>query len=99
MPDAADPFFAVANYVEAGVWGVIGAVFAVQAVRLREACVRRKCAIAAVLFVAFGLTDVVEVQTGAWWKPWSLFAWKAGCVAGMLGLLVGYVRGRRGRGG
>lgn len=43
---------------------------------------------AAFVFLAFGLSDLVETQTGAWWKPWWLFAWKALCVHAMLALFI-----------
>ena len=39
--------------------------------------------VAAIAFFQFGPSDVVEIQTGAWWTPWWLFVWKALCV-GML---------------
>jgi len=49
---------------------------------------RRDAVAAAVAFVAFGGSDVVESFTGAWWRPWWLFAWKAACVLGLLVLLA-----------
>jgi hypothetical protein len=36
-----------------------------------------------VALVAFGVSDLVEIRTGAWWSPWWLLAWKAGCLAAM----------------
>jgi hypothetical protein len=42
--------------------------------------------------VPFGLSDLVESQTGAWWTPWWLFAWKALCVLGLLACGVALVR-------
>lgn len=44
---------------------------------LNEARLRRWMAIALVLF---GLSDAVEIWSGAWWRPWWLLAWKAACV-------------------
>jgi len=40
----------------------------------------------AVVFVLFGISDLVETQTGAWWKPWWLLVWKVLCVHAMLTL-------------
>jgi hypothetical protein len=85
--------FEVGNYVEAGVWGVIALVFTGYALRGRG-MVRTRCWQAAVAFLAFGLSDVVEVQTGAWWKPWWLLVWKGACILGML--LLGWDAWRRG---
>ena len=87
-------FFSTANYVEAAFWGVVGAAFAVAAVRKRGA-VRRECAIAAVTFVAFGWSDVVEVQTGAWFRPWWLLVWKGVCVLSLGRLLINYLIEKR----
>jgi hypothetical protein len=33
-----------------------------------------------VAFVVFGVSDLIEAQTGAWWEPWWLFVMKAACV-------------------
>ena len=91
---ATDAFFQTGNYAESVLWGLVAVVFAEYAFRTREA-IRRRCLIAIPVFFFFGLSDVVEVQTGAWWRPWWLFAWKAACVAGMLWLLCDYLRRRR----
>jgi len=31
-------------------------------------------------FAVFGVSDVIESHTGAWWDPWWLLVMKAGCV-------------------
>lgn len=68
-----DPTFIHANYAEAGLW----AAFAVVALIKRTG--RASWLLAAALLL-FGLSDIVETRTGAWYKPWWLFAWKALCV-------------------
>ena len=85
--------FVFSNYIEAGLWLVLGLGAAVQAVRYSGA-LRRDLVILAVDLIAFGLSDVVETRTGAWWRPWWLLAWKAACVGVMLALLLTYVRRR-----
>ena len=35
-------------------------------------------------FVVFGVSDVIETETGAWWHPWWLFVMKALCVLGFV---------------
>ena len=94
MLAATSDFFRIGNYAEAALWMLVAVVFGVFAIR-RGGLARRRCAIAAPVFFLFGMSDVVEVQTGAWWRPWWLFAWKAVCVLGMVLLLAGYLRGRR----
>jgi hypothetical protein len=67
------------NLIEAGLWAVIAVMIGVRAAFERPR-IRQLFVILAVAFAAFGLSDIVEARTGAWWRPWWLFAWKAGCV-------------------
>ena len=85
--------FETANYIEAGFWIVIGAVIMVTAVIRHR--VDRWTWLSLGVFVAFGISDIVEVSTGAWWRPWWLLLWKAACVLVMTTLLVRYVKRRR----
>lgn len=45
----------------------------------------------------FGISDIVELQTGAFWRPWWLLAWKAGCLATFLSLFAHHQRLKRAR--
>lgn len=78
------------NLFEVFLWAVIGLGFLVAA------CVhpgrRISTVIAGITFLLFGLSDWVELSTGAWWRPWWLFVWKAACVITLLGLGVSYYR-------
>lgn len=38
------------------------------------------------ILIFFGLSDFVEMTTGAWWQPWWLLAWKAACI--VIGLIL-----------
>jgi hypothetical protein len=86
-----DPVFVYGNYAEAAVWAAMGVI---ALLRLRT----RAGVGLALLLIAFGVSDLVETTTGAWYRPWWLLAWKAACVIGMLmiGLPV-YRASRRGR--
>ena len=80
---ALDPTFVYGNYVESGLWASMGII----------ALVKRNSKWSLLLgltLVAFGISDIVETHTGAWYRPWWLFAWKAVCVLGIIwfGLLV-----------
>ncbi|NEP59824.1 MAG: hypothetical protein F6K31_22935 [Symploca sp. SIO2G7] len=77
------------NYLEAGIWGTIAFGFYVQAIR-KVGRLRHHAIITAVIFSLFGLSDIVEVETGAWWRPWWLFVWKSFCVICLFGLFVAY---------
>ena len=91
--------FRIINYAEAALWALIGAGFAIQAFR-RRGTTRLTCLVAAVVLLAFGVSDVIETRTGAWWHPRWLLAWKAACVIALLLLTGRYViRSRRSAGG
>lgn len=45
--------------------------------------------------VIFGLSDFVEMQTGAWWRPWWLLVWKASCIGFLLFIIIHYLYERR----
>jgi hypothetical protein len=49
----------------------------------RKTHLRKHLLAAAILFVLFGISDFVEIRTGAWWHPWWLLVWKAGCLFGL----------------
>ncbi|HEV7298102.1 MAG TPA: hypothetical protein VGN72_01975 [Tepidisphaeraceae bacterium] len=88
--------FILSNYAEAGLWIVIALGFAIAVLRKGHAPdARRDCVVAAVAFLLFGLSDVVETRTGAWWRPLWLFVWKAACVATFVVLLVRHYRRKR----
>jgi hypothetical protein len=70
--------FVVANQVEAVLWfAVAGIVFA-----------KWRNPLAAIALIAFGVSDLVETLTGAWWRPWWLLTWKTMCVVVLLGLVL-----------
>jgi hypothetical protein len=77
------------NLIEAGLWLTIGAGFALSALAPAR---RGSKMLAALAFALFGLTDVVEHRTGAWWRPWWLLVLKAGCIVALLVLLIHYRR-------
>ena len=71
------------NSLEAVLWISIGVVVFVKAGTARPRH-RRLGLISAVWFVLFGISDVIEVFTGAWWHPWWLLAWKATCLVALV---------------
>ena len=86
--------FVIANYVEASLWAVMGLGLMAAGlsgrfwfigwrfIRLRSG--QRRAMIVGLALVAFGVSDLVETRTGAWWRPWWLLAWKAACLAVVL---------------
>lgn len=91
-----DPMFVLSNRIEAVLWLLIAIAMCVAAAR--RPTMRSDCIIAAAAFALFGLSDLVETTTGAWWRPWWLLAWKAACVLALLWLLQRHLARRRGCG-
>jgi hypothetical protein len=81
------------NYIEAVIWVCFAIGFAITAAKA-SGQIRIHRLIATLTFFGFGLSDIVEVQTGAWWRPWWLFCWKASCVLSMMLLFSWYWRDR-----
>lgn len=86
--------FQISNYIEAGLWITMGIGFAMAAHR-HIGLTRRHCLIAAIDLVLFGISDLVESQTGAWYRPLWLLIWKGLCLVVFAWLLIAHMRRRR----
>ncbi|MCB1099535.1 MAG: hypothetical protein KDN22_28450 [Verrucomicrobiae bacterium] len=64
------------NGIEIFVWITIAVVIAGRA----AIAARRDYWLPAFAFLAFGISNAVEMTTGAWWKPWWLLVWKVACL-------------------
>jgi len=82
------------NFAEGWLWTIIALVFALQANRKTNKY-RKLAGLASIAFFAFGVSDFIEFTTGAWYRPWSLFVFKALCVLGFLFLLRQYSIAKR----
>jgi hypothetical protein len=91
------PLFRYSNYCEAGLWWLVAAAIGVAA-RKWSRRARADARIWIIILLIFGLSDVVEAHTGAWWRPWWLLVWKGGCLLVMLVLLMRYLLRARGPG-
>jgi hypothetical protein len=85
------------NLAEAGLWFVFAGIFAALALRA-QGPLRRLCGGLAPAFLAFGLSDLVEARSGAWWRPWWLLVLKGACICAFLYAAWAYRRIRRGEG-
>jgi hypothetical protein len=83
------PLFVLSNRLEAALW--IGVAIGFSVAAMRRSQFRLDCIIGAIAFALFGVSDLVEATTGAWWRPWWLLAWKAACVLAFLWLLKRYI--------
>ncbi len=82
------------NLIEAGFWIIFGVVVTLvlwrQARRLTPFSL-----ISGMVVILFGLSDLVESRTGAWWRPWWLLLWKAICLTGMAVCFLKYIQARK----
>ncbi|MBC6479954.1 MAG: hypothetical protein GDA56_21400 [Hormoscilla sp. GM7CHS1pb] len=89
------------NYIEAAIWSILAAVFAVRSIK-QSGLGRTWSIVAAFTFFFYGCAPVRDTGYRTLWKclrvvgseacPWWLFLWNAACVALMVGLLVAYLR-------
>ena len=81
------------NFFEGILWTAIGFVFAWCA--FKETKFRGLQIGSSVSFLLFGISDFIEMRTGAWYTPWTLFALKAACVLSFLIHLRIYINTKR----
>jgi hypothetical protein len=85
---------AVFNACEAGLWLTFAVVVAVR-YRRAEAGVRCVARVMALLFVLFGISDLIEIETGGWWRPPGLLVFKGACLIGLTWCFVALWRRKR----
>jgi hypothetical protein len=74
--------FSVFNVCEGLLWIGIAVGFALVYGRKRE---NGDLMLASgLLFLAFGISDFVEIWTGGWYRPWWMFLWKATTLGGFI---------------
>jgi hypothetical protein len=89
-------FVTIFNGLEALLWSALAVVIAVR-FRKSDAGLRRLSWMTAALLVAFAVSDVIEMQTGAWWRPVGLLVLKGVCLAGLTFCFVAMIRRVRAR--
>ena len=82
------------NSFEIALWSTIGVALLITS---RKAPIKLKklARLSACAFLAFAISDYIEIQTGAWWKPWWLLCLKAACIGVFLVTFYKYTRMRR----
>ncbi|MEO2025461.1 MAG: hypothetical protein ABGZ23_06210 [Fuerstiella sp.] len=78
------------NAFETLLWTCIAVVLFVTAARDQK--IRRRSTLAALTFLIFAGSEIMEMQTGAWWRPWWLLVWKAACVVTLIAVAVHHCR-------
>jgi hypothetical protein len=83
----------VFNAFESLLWACIAVFLFLNARRQKE--IRGRSTVAALTFLIFAGSDFIEMQTGAWWRPWWLLVWKGACIATLVAVaMYHYRRGR-----
>ena len=71
------------NGFEVALWGSLALVVAIR-YRHAVAGLRRAVEITSGLLMMFAISDVIEMYTGAWWKPPALLILKGCCLMGLI---------------
>ena len=91
-----DDLAAIGNQIEAALWVAFSTGFVVRAWRTAGPH-RRLAGVLALAFLAFGISDLIEARTGAWWRPVWLLILKTACVGVFAYGLWEHLRMRRRR--
>ena len=85
------------NFFEALLWFSLSGLFLFFGGKTRYLAARqRKNSIfLGITLFLFGITDLIEMQTGAWWKPVWLLVCKGICVIAIIFGYVGILRKRK----
>jgi hypothetical protein len=85
--------FVIFNLCEGILW--IGVAVGVAVVLAHKRRNPDLMLITGLLFLAFGISDFVEITTGGWYKPWWLLLWKGLCLTGFAAVYLLFRRRRR----
>ena len=84
------------NLYEAILWFVIAVVhFATAIFDKSKSLYKTNLYVSAALFFAFGISDIIEIQTGAWWRPIGLLLFKGACIVGLVFCFIKYLQIRK----
>jgi hypothetical protein len=82
------------NVFEASLWATFASLAAVFGGRVGGMTPRLRASLSA-SFLAFGISDLIECSTGAWWRPPGLLVYKGVCLLGILGSYLALRRNQR----
>lgn len=87
---AAIDFVYLFNGFETVLWSLMSFWVGTQAVKTPKR--RGRLLLGAVTFAAFAGSEMVEMQTGAWWRPVWLMLWKGLCIVILTAVGVDHFR-------
>lgn len=80
-------YVAVFNAVEAVWWMVLAIIVAGGRIPVLVGHSIERIVLV-IAFFLFGVSDVIEIQTGAWWRPMGLLVLKAMCIVSFIVCVV-----------
>jgi len=83
----------VLNACEAALWTMMALMTAFSPIRGLRPLLRVQFCL---FFLLFAVSELIEIQTGAWWRPWGLAVWKGICILMLAGGFVRLHRNRQG---
>lgn len=79
------------NTIEAGLWFSISiALLLIWIFNRSNKSYGLITVVSSIAFIAFGVSDLIEAKTGAWWKPFWLLGLKACCIAVLIACYLRY---------
>ncbi len=84
-------FETTGNLIEAVLWFAVSLAFVVKTA-FAQGRLWVVFVVLAIAFAVFGVTDLIESETGAWWSPLWLLGLKGTCVAAIVGGFAAYYR-------
>lgn len=85
------------NYFEVVVWFLFSLVLLISALKNgKRSPFFYNQLIASVFFLLFSVSDLIEVYTGAWWRPFWLLLLKSICIIAFVWCGYQYVRIKKG---
>ena len=63
--------------------------------RIKSGMTKKHLLLLAIILILFGISDFVEMATGAWWRPWWLLIWKGLCLIVGIILVILILKERR----
>jgi len=81
---------AIFNYLESILWFILALILFLK-INIVHEHLRNITRLAIGTFIIFGISDVLEASTGAWWHPWWLLLMKAACIVSFLYCYIQYL--------